>query len=93
MSLRVNKEWKLKGKFPECDKMSAVKAMSQAAGEFIVWLGQLKGISLCRMDKYDRYYPIPESLEKLLAECYGIDLDKVERERREMLVMCREKNQ
>jgi hypothetical protein len=69
----------------ELDKMHKVHPQSQAVGEFLEWL-QEENLALCRYDKATRqYYPNCTSVEDLLAKHFGIDLDKVERERRAIL--------
>ncbi len=72
--------------YPECDKLLAVKNQSQAQGEFLDWLSD-KGIALCEIDQnyYPMYVPVRKNTETLLAEYHGIDLNKVEKERKEML--------
>ena len=70
---------------PECDKLSKAQPQSQAIGEFLEWLS-VQEIALCEFDrKHDRYYPDGVSIETRLAEYFGIDLAKVERERRAIL--------
>lgn len=76
-------------KTPELEKMHSVKERSQAQGEFIEWLSSEKGIRLCTLEDAgncrNEYMPIYTSLEELLAEFHGIDLQKVEREKRALL--------
>jgi hypothetical protein len=78
----------VKKKYPECDKMIAVSKESQAIGNFLEWLGE-QGILLAEYgtERYHRDQLMPKhiSIEKLLAEYFEIDLDKVETERRAML--------
>jgi hypothetical protein len=69
----------------ECEKLRAVAPQSQKIGEFLEWLSEEKGISLCTLDRYDRYEPHVQRREELLAEYFDIDLDKVEQERRGIL--------
>lgn len=71
---------------PELDKMLAVKDKSQAIGEFFDWLVNDKGYVLSQYEEKDRrLYPTYSSIEKLLAEFFGIDLKKIEEERRAIL--------
>ena len=72
-------------KCPECDKMRAVKEKSQAIGEFLEWLHSEKDITLCRLEGNYDYRIINISTEKLLAEFFDIDLNKVEEEKRAIL--------
>jgi len=72
--------------YPEHEKLHKVKRESQAIGEFIEWLNG-QGVHLCRIPpEFDHtYYPIHRSIEELLAEHFGINLDEIEREKRHML--------
>lgn len=70
---------------PELDKMLAVKDQSQTIGEFLDWLTEVKGYVLAEYDENDRLYPKYSSIETLLAEFFGIDLKKIEEERRAIL--------
>jgi hypothetical protein len=73
---------------PELDKMEAVQEQSQTIGEFLEWLNG-KGISLCKLGTADWeqnfHFPIHDSTEKLLAEYFDIDLNKVEQEKQVLL--------
>jgi hypothetical protein len=66
--------------YPECEKLSAARPKSQVIGEFLEWLASEKEIHL---DQSVR-------LEDLLAEFFGIDQNKLEKERRMMLDNLRE---
>jgi hypothetical protein len=78
--------------YPEHDKMMAVKDESQAIGEFLdVGLARL-GLRLCESDEHDRWWPASISIEKLLADYFEIDLNVIEREKREMLAQQRRLN-
>ncbi len=66
--------------YPEHDKLKAVVVESQAIGEFIDWLEDVKGIEI--------HAPIT----KLLAEFYKIDLDVIEADKQTMLEKQRELN-
>lgn len=71
-------------KYPECEKMQAVKDKSQAIGEFIEWLG----INSMFIGEYhEDGYPCHAMLntEQLLAKYFNINLNKVEKEKRSML--------
>lgn len=72
---------------PELDKMVAVRDQSQVIGEFLDWLKHERGCAF-----YDvELIPIHDSIEELLARFFGIDLDKVEAERREILAEIRKR--
>lgn len=77
--------------YPEHDKLSAVKDQTQAIGEFVDWLHDEKEIVLARLDDCGRAYGAGSLLD-LLAEWAGIDLDKIEAEKREMLETLRAAN-
>jgi len=70
---------------PECDKMKAVQKQSQAIGEFLEWLLCEKNLQLCEWDGLYKMIPDHTPTEELLAEFFGIDLKKVEQEKRAIL--------
>jgi len=87
-------------KYPECEKLNGVSAFSQKIGEFLDWLEQELSCSICTahsiddMDEDDPtdygdleevYLPVLSRKEKLLAKFFNIDLNKIEKERRQML--------
>jgi hypothetical protein len=79
---------------PECEKLAAVSEESNKIGDFIDWLNEID-IVLCKFDEdSERFYSIhqmhSQGINTLLAQYYGIDLDKVERERRALLDWIRE---
>ncbi len=76
---------------PECEKMSAVQAESNAIGQFLDWL-QEQEIYLCKYTDRDDLCLVTDSVERLLAGHFDIDLDKAEEEKRELLAYCRLKN-
>jgi hypothetical protein len=73
---------------PMLDRMRAVKADSQKIGSFIDWLNE-RGTPICEKVHDDRFgdemVPVSDSIEKLLARYFEIDLVKVEDERRALL--------
>jgi uncharacterized NAD(P)/FAD-binding protein YdhS len=76
---------------PECERLVSVADESHKLGEFLDWLEQR--YTLCTHDDPEgRYWPAFFSKEKLLAEYFKIDLDKVERERRALLNHLRSTN-
>lgn len=73
-------------KTPECDRLVSVADESHKLGEFLDWLEQRKRLSLARWSRSDdQLVPDYTPKEQLLAEYYGIDLDKVDAERRALL--------
>lgn len=83
----------MKKEYPEHEKMSTIVDKSQSIGEFIEWLNDTKNYKICeKTGDFVRYYPIRKSVECLLAEFFGIDLGKIEQEKREMLEDIREMN-
>ena len=80
-----------KSKYPEHEKLAKVKDKSQAIGEFLDY-GLPQGYVLAKYDKYDRLYPIHDSIESLLADHFGIDRDELEHEKQQMLDTLRTAN-
>lgn len=75
--------------YPEHDKLAGVKDQSQAIGEFI----DFGGYVLCRPSESGRSFEaVHQSIPRILAEYFQIDLDKIEREKRAMLDALREMN-
>ncbi len=68
----------------EIMKMHSVKPESQAIGEFLEWLHHEKQWELAEWEN-NSLYPAHYSIEKLLAEFFEIDLDKVDKEKRALL--------
>ena len=77
-----------KEEYPECDKLSKIKDQSFAIGQFLEWI-ESRGWYICsyREAKPDiGYFPVMNfNIESVLAEYFGIDLEAVEREKRQML--------
>jgi hypothetical protein len=79
-------------KYPEHDKLRAIKDKSQAIGEFLQWLRleRVPRIILCEIHPHDGdYFPSMISMQRLLAEYFEIDPDKLEDEKLKMLEECR----
>jgi hypothetical protein len=73
---------------PELDKMLRVKDESQAIGEFIEWLGangMWIGEYVDLGYREPRGVPVSKTINGLLADFYGIDMQKIEQERRAIL--------
>jgi hypothetical protein len=88
----------------ELDKMQDRIALSQQIGEFVEWLRAEKGVGFFvvhgeehtdpgrrRGDTF-KYHPFCQPINEVLADYFGIDLDLVEEERRNILVWMREKH-
>lgn len=82
-------------KYPEHEKLQAIKEKSQAIGEFLEWL-QGKGFRLAKWEKEPdeeeqlvQQFP---NIERLLAEYFQIDLAKLEKEKYAMLEYMRKQN-
>ncbi len=73
----------------ECEKLAQVAPESQKLGEFIDWLRDDQGITLCIFDGR-QFQHHGRRIEELLADYFEIDLDKVETERRALLDAMRE---
>lgn len=77
---------------PECNKMLAVKDQSQIIGEFIEWLHS-QGFVIASWGEggvEDMLWEETNTIEEWLAMFCGIDLSKVEQERRALLEWLRE---
>lgn len=77
--------------YPEHDKLTAVAEQTQAIGEFVEWL-ESKGIFLARYVEGSNYPRSVHGFRDLLAEWAGIDQDKLEAEKRQMLNALRDAN-
>lgn len=80
----------MKIKYPECEKMDAIRDQSQAIGEFLEWLSHDKNFSICSFYNpgdhcFGEFRPITDGVEQLLAEFFCINLKKIEKEKRQML--------
>ena len=70
--------------YPECDKWAEASGERATIEAFLNWLNEHK-IVLCSPGKFDEWRPIAESRDYLLACFYGVDLTKLEGERRAIL--------
>lgn len=75
---------------PECEKLAqAVKTHNtQDIGNFLSWMFGEGYVIAVWYD--DELCPARKSIENMLAKYVGIDMDKVEQERRALLVWLRE---
>jgi hypothetical protein len=70
----------------EIEKIKAIpKGHKEEVQRFIDWLYDEKIWSIASWgdDPHDDYNPVERSREQIMAEFYGIDLDKMSREREE----------
>jgi len=71
-----------------CNKLVSVSKDSQKIGDFLYWLKEEKHISLCTLERVEGeqgYWPTGYTVQKLLEEYFGVNPNKVEDERRELL--------
>jgi len=76
--------------YPEHDKLAAIKDQSQLFGEFLDFDLPLMGLTLCETDENGRLWPTSRSIQSILAELFGIDQDKIDAEKQQMLDALRE---
>lgn len=78
---------------PECEKLASVSEDSNKIGDFLSWLHS-KGWVIAGYEHNERRYEElvairrfqgDTGINQLLAEYYKIDLDKVDKERKELL--------
>jgi hypothetical protein len=70
---------------PNLAAMKAARPMTSTAQEFIEWLREQKGVFLAYTGARDIIRPVDGSIDDLLAEWQGLDLEACERERQEIL--------
>jgi len=69
-------------KYPEHEKLQEIADQSQTIGEFL----ECNGYVLCQYEEeIDEFVPHRNSIEQILAEYFGIDLKKIDQEKRQML--------
>jgi len=79
---------------PECDKITANREESRILTDFYDWLGE-HGLEICAYDEKSyggEWLPDSRRPEQLFADYFGIDMNKVEEERRAILELQRELN-
>lgn len=71
--------------YPEHEKLRRVKNTSQEIGDFLEKM-ESEGIYLCKRYPHlnDHFYRVSTSINVLLADYFGIDLKKLEEEKRAM---------
>jgi len=73
---------------PTLDRIAEIAPLTQAAGEFIDWLRENKGVNLMvwqELEDGEHLLPLHQSIPQLLAEWKGIDVDEADKERRAIL--------
>ena len=79
--------------YPECEKIAAVQEKSRELTNFVDWLRE-HGYSICEEVTYgdqEEWVTTRRPFEQLFADYFGIDLKKVEEERRALLEEIRRK--
>lgn len=71
-------------KYPEHEKLRAVKDKSQTIGDFLSWLDENDRV-ICKRDRDGDFCPVRGTIEKLLAEYFEIDLRKISAEKDAMV--------
>ena len=77
--------------YPECEKLVKHRQESQTIGKFLDWLKHERGCVIAYWDKGEyrgddeQLYPCRDTIEQLLAEYFNIDLNKVEKERQQII--------
>lgn len=59
---------------------------SQVQGEVLSWLATTGRVVCQWSDDAERFVPVAEGLERILADYHGIDLDRIAAEKRRMVV-------
>lgn len=73
--IEFNREEERMDKYPEHEKLAALDGANQLVGEVIDWLAETHEVRL------------PFETEKLIAEFFGLDLEKLEAEQKIMLTI------
>lgn len=71
--------------YPEHEKLALIQPLSQAIGEFVVWLRE-QSMIICMWNEFrQEWVPVATSIDKLMARHFDIDLDRLEAEKRDMI--------
>lgn len=76
---------------PECPEYEKMKQIAdenntQSIGLFLDYYLRQHGYTICKWDEEEEiFYQAGSSPERIIAECFDIDLDKVDDERRALL--------
>jgi len=80
-------------KLNELEKIKEVQNESQVIGEFLDWLQNEQGFTICELNKKtEMYYPVSRSIQSFLEIYFHIDPVKAEAERRQILEDFRRRN-
>lgn len=79
----------MSGEYPESEKLLAAHDESSIIQRFLAWCED-EDLELMEMDETGEMVTHWRSVDRLLADYFEIDMDKVERERRVMLQKMRE---
>lgn len=76
----------MENKYPEHEKLHAIRDQSQILGEFLDWLTMDKRFSICEWnDTWGSMLRVPRTTESYLEEFFHIDGAKIDEEKRQML--------
>jgi hypothetical protein len=90
---------KKQDKYPEHTKLQALQGESQKLGDFLTWLREEQGVTLCTLEEGrvlrgalgrdtrddPSYQPWGKNIEKVLALYFEVDTERLESEKRAML--------
>lgn len=74
-------------KYPEHAKLKPIQPLTQAVGDFMEWLAEQK-LPICEMTRdeaWSQYLPTMRSRDRLLAEHFGINQKRLDKEKDAML--------
>lgn len=80
----------MSGHYPEHDKLSAIMEVSQEIGLFLDHGLPRQHLVLAQWGDDEVLYPSHRSIDKILAEYFGIDRDRLDDEKRAMLAAMRD---
>lgn len=69
---------------PEHQKLKDLNGANQIVGDFIEWLSE-ELYSICKVNDGYNYVPINLSRDELIAKHFGIDAEKLEAEKQQIL--------
>lgn len=72
-------------RYPEMDKATAVRKTAQAQGDFLEWLRHEKGYFICECLDNGELIPKIVDVNGLLHEYHGIDPERYEQEKLDLL--------
>ena len=70
--------------YPEHEKLKALEGKNDVIGAFIEWMQDEKGWTITETWP-EGYYPVRRSIPDIIADYFGIDRDKLEAEKSQML--------